>query len=73
MIIGVHPVTMRMHQMHYVSDKQLAARFGVSRPTIWRWLKSDPTFPRPFKLSPQCTRWRDDEIVAWEAASKAGA
>lgn len=56
--------------MHYVSDKQLAARFGVSRPTIWRWLKSDPTFPRPFKLSPQCTRWRDDEIVAWEAASR---
>lgn len=56
--------------MHYVSDKQLAARFGVSRPTIWRWLKSDPTFPRPFKLSPQCTRWRDDEIAAWEASSR---
>lgn len=52
--------------MLYVSDKQLAARFGVSRPTVWRWVKSDPDFPKPVKLSPQCTRWRADQVEAWE-------
>lgn len=52
--------------MLYVSDKQLATRFGVSRPTVWRWVKSDPDFPKPVKLSPQCTRWRADQVEAWE-------
>lgn len=50
----------------YLSDKQLAARFYVSRLTIWRWHRTDPTFPRSVSLSPQCTRWRLDEIEAWE-------
>lgn len=55
----------------YATDKQLAERFGVSRPTIWRWIKTDPYFPSPIKLSPQCTRWRIADIAAWEAV-KAG-
>ena len=55
----------------YVSDKQVAERYGVSRPTVWRWLKTDSTFPKPISLSPGCTRWRLDEIEAWEAARRA--
>lgn len=50
----------------YLSDKQLAIRWGISRPTVWRWAKTDPTFPPPIKLSPQCTRWNLSEIEAWE-------
>ena len=57
----------------YVSDKQLAERFGVSRPTIWRWVKADPRFPSPIKLSPQCTRWRTADIEAWEAGKASDA
>lgn len=56
----------------YVSDKQVAARYSVTRPTVWRWLKTDPTFPRPISLSPGCTRWKLAEIEAWESA-RAGA
>lgn len=56
----------------YVSDKQVAARYSVTRPTVWRWLKTNPTFPRPISLSPGCTRWKLAEIEAWESA-RAGA
>lgn len=55
----------------YVSDKQLASRWRVSRPTVWRWSKTDSAFPLPVKLSPQCTRWRLSEIEAWEKAKAA--
>ena len=55
----------------YLSDRQLATRFGVSRTTPWRWLKTDPSFPRPVALSPGCTRWRIAEIEAWESARAA--
>lgn len=55
----------------YVSDKHLAKRYGVSRSTVWRWLKNDPNFPRPVTLSPGCTRWWLPAVEAWEA-SKAG-
>lgn len=55
----------------FVSDKQVAERYGVTRPTVWRWLKSDPAFPKPISLSPGCTRWKLDEIESWEAARRA--
>jgi predicted DNA-binding transcriptional regulator AlpA len=38
---------------------------GASRPTIWRWSKSDPTFPRPFRLSAAITCWDEGEVIAW--------
>jgi prophage regulatory protein len=49
----------------YFSDKDLARRFGVGRATIWRWVR-DQGFPEPVKLSPHCTRWRLDDVQAWE-------
>lgn len=55
----------------FLSDKQVAARYGVTRPTIWGWARDEPTFPRPIKLSPGCTRWKLSEIEAWET-TKAG-
>lgn len=55
----------------YLSDEQLAARYAVSRGTVWRWHRNDPTFPRPVKLSPGCTRWKLAEVEAWEAAQAA--
>lgn len=55
----------------FVSDKAIAERYGVTRPTVWRWLKTDPTFPKPISLSPGCTRWKLQEIEAWESARRA--
>jgi prophage regulatory protein len=54
-------------QQRYVSDKQIAAMYGVSRVTVWRWASTDPKFPKPYKLSGGCTRWKISEVEAWEA------
>ncbi len=53
---------------HYLSDAQIAARYGVSRQTVWRWTSNDPKFPTPIKLSAGCTRWRLSDLEAWELA-----
>ncbi len=44
---------------------------GASRPTIWRWVHTDPLFPKPFHLSPAITCWDEAEIVHWIEAKKA--
>lgn len=51
----------------YLSDRQLAARYNVHHLTPRRWVRDDPTFPRPVRLTPGCTRWRLSEIEAWES------
>ena len=45
----------------FISDKQLAERYEVSRATVWRW-SSSGRLPQPVHLSPGCTRWRVAEI-----------
>ena len=52
-------------QPKYISDKQLAKKFGVHRTTIWRWIK-DCGFPKPVQLSKGCTRWPEKSIQEWE-------
>jgi prophage regulatory protein len=52
----------------FLSDTQIAARYGVHRSTPWRWAKTDPTFPQPVTLTAGCTRWKLSELEAWEAA-----
>ena len=44
---------------------------GVSRPTIWRWVRDDPSFPQPFSLSVGITAWDEFEVVAWLQRKKA--
>lgn len=60
------------HPASYLTDAALAARFGVSRATPWRWAK-EGNFPQPVKLSPGCTRWRLSDVEAWEAKQANGA
>ncbi|GHB24491.1 hypothetical protein GCM10007094_10670 [Pseudovibrio japonicus] len=55
---------------YYLSDKELSARWGVARPTIWRWHRQKPNFPKCIKLTEGCSRWRLSEIEAWEASLK---
>jgi predicted DNA-binding transcriptional regulator AlpA len=52
----------------YLSDRQLAARYNVHHLTPRRWMRDDPSFPRPVRLSPGCSRWRLSDIEAWEAS-----
>lgn len=50
----------------YLSDQQVAKRYGVSRPTVWRW-SSEGRLPKPIRLSPGCTRWRLEMLEEFEA------
>jgi predicted DNA-binding transcriptional regulator AlpA len=43
---------------------------GASRPTIWRWVKTDPFFPKPFALSAGVTCWDECEILDWIGSKK---
>jgi prophage regulatory protein len=52
----------------YVSNRHLGSRYNVHHLTPLRWLKTDPTFPKPIRLTPGCTRWKLSDIEAWEAA-----
>ncbi len=37
---------------------------GVAPSTIWGWVKSG-TFPKPIKLSANCTAWDAAQVEAW--------
>lgn len=41
--------------------KAVARMYGVSVPTIWRWLKVDPHFPKAHKIV-ETTRWMLSEV-----------
>ncbi|MBT9246653.1 AlpA family phage regulatory protein [Gemmobacter fulvus] len=58
--------------MAYATDRQLAARFGVHRATIWRWEAGNAEgFPKSVQLSPGCRRWCLADVEAWEKSRAA--
>lgn len=54
-------------QQRFMSDRELAERYAVTRQTVWRWVQLG-LFPAPVRLSPGCTRWRLDQIEEHENA-----
>jgi prophage regulatory protein len=40
---------------------------GVAPSTIWGWVKNG-TFPKPYKLSSNCSAWSAEEVEAWAQA-----
>lgn len=60
--------TRQDYQQAFLSDRQVAERYSVSRQTPWSWLKNDVDFPQPVSLSRGCTRWRLADLEAWETA-----
>ena len=62
------PVAMREPERPYLTDVAVAARYAVSRPTIWRWTKTQPGFPLPIKLSSGTTRWRLEDLQRYDLA-----
>jgi predicted DNA-binding transcriptional regulator AlpA len=51
----------------YLTVDEVAARFSTSRATIWRWIKNNPQFPKPIKVSLGATRWKQSTLVRFEA------
>lgn len=54
----------------YLTDNELADKYNVSRVTIWRWTRAG-NLPAPIKLAENCTRWRESDVLAWEAEKAA--
>jgi prophage regulatory protein len=59
------------HENLYLSVDQVAARFDVSKDSIWRW-KRQGDFPPPVKLGGNTSRWRLADIEEWEGQLKCG-
>ncbi len=56
-------------QETFLSDIEVAKRYGISRASVWRWVKNNSKAPKPIKLSPGTTRWKLSELVEFEAQS----
>lgn len=56
----------------YLTDRQVADRYGVARTTPWRWVQLG-RFPHPIRISPGCVRWRLSDLEAHESAAAAKA
>jgi predicted DNA-binding transcriptional regulator AlpA len=50
----------------YLTVQNVATRYGVCVPTIWRWAKATPGFPAPVKLGPGTTRWPLETLLHYE-------
>ncbi len=55
----------------FLRDTEVAIRYSVSRPTIWRWVK-EGKFPKPIKLGAGSTRWRYSDLEMWEQSQIQG-
>lgn len=54
-----------MAQTIFYTDRSLAARYQVSRQTIWRWVR-EGHLPKPVKLATGSTRWPESAILKFE-------
>lgn len=52
----------------FLSTAQVAARYGISRTTVWRWLNSG-CLPKPMALSESCKRWKLSALESFEQES----
>jgi len=54
-----------MHES-FLTAKEVCELFSVKRTkTLYDWMKADPKFPRPIRLSPRCVRWRLTSLLEW--------
>lgn len=51
---------------YYLSDKETASRYQISRATVWRWVK-EGKLPKPVKLAAGTTRFKLAHLERWEA------
>ncbi len=42
---------------HTATSAEVCARFGISQPTLHRWTKNRPGFPKPLRLSSRMVRY----------------
>jgi prophage regulatory protein len=63
MTVPVQPRTLR--------PAKAAEKLQIGLSSVWWKVKNDPTFPRPFKLSPRTTVFYEHELDEYLAACAA--
>jgi len=62
------------HPAQFYRLPSIKQKFQVSGSSVWAWVKAGK-FPKPIKLSDNCTAWNAADVEAWAAeriaASKA--
>lgn len=53
-------------EYNIIRVEEAAKMVGVSRSTIWRWVKTNE-FPKQVVLGPRCSGWPRDEVLEWIA------
>ena len=53
-------------QQAFLTDLQVAERYAVSRPTVWRWVRIGH-LPTPESIGPNTRRWRIKTLEQWDA------
>ncbi len=46
----------------YVTAQDIAEKCRVSKSTVWRWAAAG-TLPKPFKITPRTTVWKEIEVI----------
>jgi prophage regulatory protein len=62
---------MAENQIRIIRRKELEARLGLARSTIYDLLRSDPSFPRPVKIGARAIGWVSKEVEDWLASRMA--
>ncbi len=52
---------------------ELESLIGVKKSTVYHWLKVDPDFPRPIRLSARMVAWSENSVLSWVQARISGA
>jgi len=60
-------MAVQTHSPVILRRKQVEARIGLSRSTIYDAVKAG-TFPKPIPLGPRSVGWLAEEVDAWIAA-----
>lgn len=50
----------------FLTVDEVAQRYRVGKATVWRWVKNDPNFPEPIKLSAGTSRWSEEQLRTFE-------
>ena len=58
--------------MNLLRVEDVASAPKVGKSTMWRLSRSDPTFPKPIKLSDRITRWLESNLEDWVLRHKQG-
>ena len=56
---------LRMQSTTLLNVREVAAKLGVSRGTIYKMLSRDARFPRPVYIMSKAPRWRVSDIDRW--------